>query len=269
MKPDRTEKGLQAFFRQDPSYLKKYVRQHPDNKMAWYLLGREYEASGKRGKALYCYAQAGEIYEAYENQTVQLPPEALEPIERWRKASRRKKRLAVLRALVLTALPLPRAVVYAPSRIPDSGNPKAALPPEVTARRLQETKVYYLAGQKTKEAVGSALQQMLLQERPAGYGILARGILMGTTPWIGWLNKPELLLSVEAKEGASQQQIYYHDAESCGSPAQRSVQGIRYRLGLDDAAGAGDGAPFGGCRLYPPYRPRSGRRRPVDTALSE
>lgn len=52
------------------AYLKKYVENHPDNKMAWYLLGKEYEATGQEGKAHYCYMQAGSIYEAFESSKV-------------------------------------------------------------------------------------------------------------------------------------------------------------------------------------------------------
>ncbi|MED4959022.1 tetratricopeptide repeat protein, partial [Paenibacillus macerans] len=50
----------------DSAYLKKFVENHPKNKMAWYLLGKEYEASGQTGKARYCYIQAGGVYEAFE-----------------------------------------------------------------------------------------------------------------------------------------------------------------------------------------------------------
>ncbi|WP_334073330.1 MULTISPECIES: L,D-transpeptidase family protein [Paenibacillus] len=52
------------------AYLKKYVENHPKNKMAWYLLGKEYEASGQEGKAHYCYIQAGSVYEAFESSKV-------------------------------------------------------------------------------------------------------------------------------------------------------------------------------------------------------
>jgi len=48
------------------AYLKSYVKNHPDNKMAWYLLGKEYESAGQEGKAQYCYIQAGSVYEAFE-----------------------------------------------------------------------------------------------------------------------------------------------------------------------------------------------------------
>lgn len=53
------------------NYLKKYVENHPKNKMSWYLLGKEYEASGQVGKAHYCYMKAGEVYEAFESTSIQ------------------------------------------------------------------------------------------------------------------------------------------------------------------------------------------------------
>lgn len=52
------------------NYLKKYVENHPKNKMSWYLLGKEYEASGQIGKAHYCYMKAGEVYEAFESTSI-------------------------------------------------------------------------------------------------------------------------------------------------------------------------------------------------------
>lgn len=47
-------------------YLKRYVETHPDNKMAWYLLGKDYAANGEQGKANYCFNRAEEVYEAFE-----------------------------------------------------------------------------------------------------------------------------------------------------------------------------------------------------------
>lgn len=38
--------------------------------MSWYLLGKEYEASGQIGKAHYCYMKAGEVYEAFESTSI-------------------------------------------------------------------------------------------------------------------------------------------------------------------------------------------------------
>ncbi|MEB3100219.1 L,D-transpeptidase [Ferviditalea candida] len=51
----------------DEKYLKDYVKLHPDNKMVWYLLGREYVRKGETGKATYCFQQAGEVYLAFED----------------------------------------------------------------------------------------------------------------------------------------------------------------------------------------------------------
>jgi lipoprotein-anchoring transpeptidase ErfK/SrfK len=74
LKENNRNGQLERFFQhnpiEDPLYLKKYVKEHPDHKMAWYLLGREYAAQGKEGKAAYCFAQSGEIYEAFERQKI-------------------------------------------------------------------------------------------------------------------------------------------------------------------------------------------------------
>lgn len=71
------EAGLTAELDEDtPQYIKQYVKDHPGNKMAWYLLGKEYERQGKKGKALYCYQQSQEVYEAFEKK----PPPYTEPL---------------------------------------------------------------------------------------------------------------------------------------------------------------------------------------------
>ncbi|WP_246627431.1 L,D-transpeptidase family protein [Paenibacillus solanacearum] len=217
MKTKPTGEQLELFFKQDPMYLKKYVKAHPENKMAWYLLGRDYESQGKQGKALYCYAQAGEIYEAYENQKISLPTEELESIERWHAGRKRARTRGVLRWAVLLLLAA-ASVLIAPGSwpwTPEETSRELPLPPDVSSAQVRETKVYYLSGGKSKASVGAALQQMLLQERVSSFGLLARGLPLGGTSWIGWLKKPQLILSVEAKQDASQQQIYYHDAQSC------------------------------------------------------
>lgn len=67
---------------EDPQYLKNYIKEHPTNKMAWYLLGRQYAAKGEEGKANYCFAQAGEVYRAFENSAAFTNPlEDEEPAE--------------------------------------------------------------------------------------------------------------------------------------------------------------------------------------------
>ncbi|WP_240463497.1 L,D-transpeptidase [Paenibacillus apiarius] len=72
----------------DQAYMKQYIEAHPDNRMAWYLLGKQYERSGEQGKANYCFNQAGEIYKAFEN--VPLPSEA---VEEWVKKREEEEKL--------------------------------------------------------------------------------------------------------------------------------------------------------------------------------
>lgn len=89
-------------------HLKAYVTMHPDNKMAWYLLGKEYDKNGQQGKANYCYNQSGEVYEAFERSKV--PAELLREYEdRLLQASRErdlkvKKIRRAMMALVLLVL---------------------------------------------------------------------------------------------------------------------------------------------------------------------
>lgn len=112
---DRLERFFQYNPIEDPQYLKKYVKDHPDHKMAWYLLGREYTAQGKEGKAAYCFAQSGEIYEAFERQkiTIEGPlpeyPSAVSKSNREPEADRRIKSkgkwLPLMVLLLLLAVP--------------------------------------------------------------------------------------------------------------------------------------------------------------------
>jgi lipoprotein-anchoring transpeptidase ErfK/SrfK len=214
VKTKTTDEKLEQFFREDPLYLKKYVKEHPENKMAWYLLGREYEAQGKQGKALYCYSQAGEIYEAFENQRVELPAEELKPLEQWRAEQKRRARRSRLR-LWMTVLASLMIALYIPPIKPEIAVESLPLPANVTVQQAQQTQVYYLTGDKSKSRVAAALQNMLLQERIQRLGILVRGAPLGNSDWISWSQKPEPLLSVEAGATGAQQQISYYDQESC------------------------------------------------------
>ncbi len=95
-------------------YLKRYVKMHPDNRMGWYLLGKEYESDGQMGKANYCYNRAGDVYEAFEQS--QIPAEVLKDYEakvmEMGHARERKlhKRRLILLGLVLLFLFMMRSV---------------------------------------------------------------------------------------------------------------------------------------------------------------
>ncbi|WP_054958024.1 L,D-transpeptidase [Paenibacillus dakarensis] len=108
-------------------YLKRYVETHPDNKMAWYLLGKDYAANGEIGKANYCFNRAGEVYEAFELSKVpshiwENYESRLLEIERERdKRGRRIRRvLFVLVMMLLVLLPSVHAPDKSPAHIASS-----------------------------------------------------------------------------------------------------------------------------------------------------
>ncbi|SMF17859.1 L,D-transpeptidase [Paenibacillus barengoltzii] len=110
------------------AYLKKYVENHPHNKMAWYLLGKEYEASGQAGKARYCYIQAGNVYEAFESSKIPLPEEVLAGYkeELLQESHRKEKRSRFLRKLSLALLLA--LLMWIPSAAHAPGDRQAAVP---------------------------------------------------------------------------------------------------------------------------------------------
>ncbi|MFC5700406.1 L,D-transpeptidase [Cohnella faecalis] len=70
-KEKQIELQIQQFYDNVPNVdddmpLKEYLLKHEDSRMAWYLLGKQYEAKGEDAKALYCFGQSGDIYEAFE-----------------------------------------------------------------------------------------------------------------------------------------------------------------------------------------------------------
>ncbi|SEM70628.1 L,D-transpeptidase [Paenibacillus sp. OV219] len=82
------------------SYLKRYVQNHPKNRMAWYLLGKQYLLEGKEGKANYCFLQSGSVYDAYERKEHPLANRPKELIANWN----RKQKLMMLAARASTAM---------------------------------------------------------------------------------------------------------------------------------------------------------------------
>ncbi|MNB81743.1 putative L,D-transpeptidase YkuD [compost metagenome] len=97
-------------------HLKAYVQMHPDNKMAWYLLGKEYYKNGQQGKANYCFNMAGEVYEAFERSKV--PAEMLREYEDGMlKAAHDRHQVQLKKKRTLVALMI-AMLVFLPSAIP-------------------------------------------------------------------------------------------------------------------------------------------------------
>lgn len=117
-------------------HLKAYVQMHPDNKMAWYLLGKEYYKNGQQGKANYCFNQAGEVYEAFEHSKV--PAEMLSEYEngllsaalqRQRSKQRVRRMLLALVLLLLVIMPAAAAPGSSQGEAERAEPERAAVPP--------------------------------------------------------------------------------------------------------------------------------------------
>ncbi len=102
----KIEEQVDTFFQynpmSNPEYLKAYVQKNPNNKMAWYLLGKYYEQQHKPGKARYCFEQSGAIYEAFEAHEIgSVDMASAESDEAPFRETKHKDRRRIIAALIL------------------------------------------------------------------------------------------------------------------------------------------------------------------------
>ncbi|WP_408638363.1 L,D-transpeptidase [Paenibacillus aestuarii] len=200
--------------------------------MAWYLLGREYAAQGKEGKAAYCFAQSGEIYEAFEKQKIVVEGPDSPAIEKAARAGRGKfgrrgKRVALL-AMLLPFLLLGPIVPASDKHSPRGGTPSepanavgavasSALPLQEDAAKL---KLYYPEG-----AWGTLLQRILTApHEAAGEAVILQAPKSADGAWEEWNKAVRPLLSI-ARGGsdASAATLSYYNAQLCGCQAADSA----------------------------------------------
>lgn len=231
----RLELKLQAFYDRVPDVedalpFKDYVLRAEDSRMAWYLLGKQYEAKGEEAKAAYCFSQAGEIYEAFENQAPPaLPADAAPP--------RAKRRLVgALRAaalvMVTAGLLLQTGKVGAPSsamEAPTAGGAEAAMAAEAVVVTGQKPPVETRLTVATPPAARPAYDVIAGAARPdeAGTAILAalaagdgrQSALMVRAPlldtWTDWQASGAPAASAYAGDQPGEMLLQWHDAEWC------------------------------------------------------
>lgn len=231
MKSNNRNDQFERFFQhnpiEDPQYLKKYVKEHPDHKMAWYLLGREYTAQGKAGKAAYCFAQAGEIYEAFEQQKIGLDgpvPTRLAAsildkgtvhVKRQTKSRGRRKWLAYLVMFVLLAIPA--GMDLAKSDVMENVVEQQQLVEETAVitnipNDNSGVKLYFSDGDW-----GKKLQQILLPPvRRAGESVIMDVPASKDGQWKEWHRSVSPLLSVEhTGAGGNEAVLKYYQAQIC------------------------------------------------------
>lgn len=211
---------------QDLDYLKQYVKRQPDHKMAWYFLGKQYEALGKLGKAAYCFMQSGDIYEAYEHKAMpytvvdsnldEAEPGSSEPsAEALGKAkrTRRRRRLLMIAMLGLAALWAGGELQQAAPSQERLAGPSASIAPRVYSPPPGTE-----AALRFRYAEAGRIAEYALQ----GPGDWKPGEELWVQPerspdgrWRLWESEPRLLLSLIASPETGQQWTSYLDPELC------------------------------------------------------
>lgn len=193
---------------EDVIYLKQFVKQHPDNGMGWYLLGKHYLQAGKEGKANYCFIQAGDVYEAFEQESRPMAEEQLEELKQWDKRQQKKK---LARKMVLAAVPLLLIALL----LPLNGYIKqdSALPQSVVESKDPKLGVVMVPREEGKPA-GYAMNVIVSEGGKApDQTIVVR--LEEKDGWRQWNGKSRLLMSVERERTGKNLSVNMLDQDTC------------------------------------------------------
>lgn len=237
---------------EDPQYLKDYIKEHPTNKMAWYLLGREYAAKGQQGKANYCFKQAGEVYVAFEKGGVD-PDDvkadtkaeiaAITAEVRKRRTRRRQRHIAAAFAFLLLlaagAVPAhdsgmsanadyaPPSLAWAQSM---AAQPESAadVGPQIVYALPVASGVPQQPGDERARQIGSLLQRF---HRDTGRKsmLLVEPTWDDKRQWLLWSEPVRPVVAVEKADIPSGARLTYYEAEVCRcEPADGADASARY-----------------------------------------
>jgi hypothetical protein len=242
-----------AMSRGDIRHLKQYVKSHPDNQMAWYLLGKHYESENKTGKAMYCFLKSRDVYEAFEKKSLpDLLPEDQDPLSdhgalslqlpgRWRRRS-------ALALLLLTLMffrveperldperPAPGLAAGEPAIENDYEYAVDGAPGELTAGgtdggdrrpRAPFRMIYALDRQQAER---ETLRNILGEVPMAEETVLARAAATDDGKWILWTESPAYVLSAHRFADGRLARLEYYDPSVCGCvPADPAPAAARF-----------------------------------------
>ena len=196
------------------SYLKRYVQSHPDNRMAWYLLGKQYVLEDKEGKANYCFLQAGSIYEAYERKKHPLASEPQQIIKLWNR--KRKYKVLAARAagtavlLWIALLANPFAGLNENKDDSEDAQPVAVY----DVQQQQRLRVVFTKAQ-SQQPVGQSLGVLLEGRSLAAAGTGLAVILEQQGTWRKWTGGTRILLSTKKQGSGEAYEIQMLDANTC------------------------------------------------------
>ncbi|BBH19334.1 hypothetical protein Back11_06790 [Paenibacillus baekrokdamisoli] len=197
--------------RDDMSYLKRYVQSHPDNRMAWYLLGKQYILEDKEAKANYCFLQAGSIYEAYERKRHPLASEPQHIIKSWN----RKRKFKMLAARTVTAtIILLLAIIANPFvQLYEEENMKESLTTATYDKTQGEKLDVVFVNPVSEKAVGQSLGALLEGSGSAETGLAV--MLEQDEKWRKWTGDTRILLSTKKQGSGQGYAIQMLDAKTC------------------------------------------------------
>ncbi|WP_017813865.1 L,D-transpeptidase [Paenibacillus shenyangensis] len=213
-------------------YLKRYVKMHPNNRMGWYLLGKEYEADGQVGKANYCYNRAGDIYEAFEHSKV--PADVLKDYEAkvMEMAHKREQKIrrwrysllgvALLFLIMMRSVAAPNDQTLLAAK--DQPNKSDVTANSVGTDKSQQEKPLFhsplaftamelsYGSDETGDAVARYMKQQAQRSAPDTAVVLG---MQKVDKWLLW--KPELPVMYTLAEGdnAGQTLVQSYDAKNC------------------------------------------------------
>lgn len=227
------DRRLQDFYDRVPDVedalpFKDYLLKHEDSRMAWYLLGKQYAAKGQDAKARYCFSQAGEIYEAFENEPAPTVSEL--PSEKPNHARKYRWLIAAGAAvLLLSGFLIYAGVVLAPERPPLAAETEEPGPTE--AGTIASPNREPVAGSVPAHgnAALTAYETISGAAEPdeEGYAELSRltaqagsrSALLIRTPrldeWTDWVRSGKPVLSARAGPAPGAVGLQWHDAKWC------------------------------------------------------
>ncbi|MDK8182515.1 L,D-transpeptidase [Paenibacillus sp. UMB4589-SE434] len=208
--------GESPFSEKDQAYMKKYLESHPDSRMAWYLLGKQYERAGENNKANYCFNQAGDIYKAFENGPLPAETAAEErslrqQAFRHRQLVRQRRQLAIRSVLLLLLLSslliaIPGGEAAAPAFQKATEEVK---PSEEVKEPAIVIPIIELVGKNSPDAVGNALKKAVKvasQNEQAQTNTLIIEQEQRER-WLLWSRSPEPSMSIRPAATKGQAQV--------------------------------------------------------------
>lgn len=230
-KESRIEEQIQHFYDNVPNVgdslpLKDYLLKHEDSRMAWYLLGKEYEGQGDQSKALYCYAQAGEIYEAFESKPAPILPDSSSKSKKKPAVWKWKWALSMIILLMLVGLsfaaikllapdeslePLQQPVFEGTASTIEASQSAVGKPPQLPANVIPPDRI---AGASDSIEEGHAILGALLTIDPVPQPrLLVKAPALGK--WNDWVKSGKLIASVSSEKESGTAGIHWYDPKWC------------------------------------------------------